>query len=83
VEAVAYSNARGNLRSLIRKVNEDSDVVVITTKEVDESAVLISKSDYENLLENAYIRKSQANVDFIMESWNEAKAGLGKERNWE
>lgn len=82
MEAVAYSNARGNLRGLIRQVNQDSDVVVITTKDIDESAVLLSKSDYENLVENAYIRKSQANVDFIMESWNEAKAGLGKEHDW-
>ncbi|GAA3266750.1 type II toxin-antitoxin system Phd/YefM family antitoxin [Lactococcus lactis] len=83
MEAVAYSNARSNLRGLIRKVNEDSEVVFITTKEMDEGAVLLSKSDYENLLENAYIRKSQPNVEFIQDQWKQAKAGLGKEHNWQ
>ncbi|PCS10556.1 hypothetical protein RU90_GL001266 [Lactococcus lactis subsp. hordniae] len=50
---------------------------------MDEGAVLLSKSDYENLLENAYIRKSQPNVEFIQDQWKQAKAGLGKEHNWQ
>lgn len=83
MEAVSYSNVRNNLKKYLHQVNEDSDVVYITTRDDTDDAVLLSKADYENLLENAYIRKSQANVDFIMQSWQQAKAGMDKEQNWE
>ncbi|WP_423788944.1 type II toxin-antitoxin system Phd/YefM family antitoxin [Lactococcus lactis] len=71
-----YSKAKIDLRGLIRKVNDDGDVFFITTEEVGNCVVLLSKSDYENLLENAYIRKSQPNVEFIQKQMNQAKSGL-------
>ena len=83
MEAVAYSNVRNNLRHYIDQVNENSDVVYITTQSVDNGAVLISTAEYENLLENAHIRSSSANMRRIEESIAELKAGLGKEHAWE
>jgi len=83
MEAVAYSNVRNNLKKYLRKVNEDSETIFITSRDSEDNAVLMSKTDYDNLLENAHIRKSKANVDIIMQSWEQAKAGLGKERKWE
>lgn len=37
----------------------------------------------ENLIENAYVRSSSANVKHIMSSWNKLKKCEGKEYNWE
>lgn len=83
MEAETYSNVRNNLKHFMRKVNEDVEPVIITSKNNDENAILISKKEYDNLVENAYIRSSQANIDHIMQSWAELKEGKGAEHKWE
>jgi len=83
MEAVAYSNVRNNLKSYLKKVNEDSEPVYIISQNSEDNAVLISQSDYENMLENAYIRKSQANVDFLLAGYEAMRSGEGKEHDWE
>lgn len=42
-----------------------------------------SKINYDNLVENAYIRSSTANMDHILKSLKQLKNGKGKQRNWE
>ena len=56
MEAETYSNVRNNLKHFLKKVNEDVEPVIITSKNNDENAILISKKEYDNLVENAYIR---------------------------
>lgn len=83
MEAATYSNVRNNLKSFMKKVNTDADAVIITSKNKEDNAVLISQRDYENLLENAYIRSSQANVNHIMKSWKSLKNDEGHEHEWD
>lgn len=83
MDAEAYSNVRNNLKFFMKKVNEDVEPIIITSKNNEENSVLMSKDEYDNLIENAYIRSSQANIDHIMNSWAQLKNGKGKEHNWE
>lgn len=83
MQAEAYSNVRNNLKSFMAKVNDDAEAIIITSKNSDNTSVLMGKDEYDNLIENAYVRSSSANVKHIMSSWDKLKKGQGKEHNWE
>lgn len=48
---------------------------VIITRDNDKNVVLISQAEYDNLIENIYVRKSKTNYSRLLESIEEAKAG--------
>lgn len=83
MQAITYSNVRNNLKRFMQLVNDDAEAVVITSKRSDDNAVLISQDEYENLIENAYIRQSKANVDHINRSLESFRAGQGKTHEWD
>ncbi|MBO1137666.1 type II toxin-antitoxin system Phd/YefM family antitoxin [Enterococcus faecalis] len=51
MEAVAYSNFRQNLRSYMKQVNEDAEILIVTSKEVEDTVVVLSKRDYDSMQE--------------------------------
>jgi antitoxin YefM len=72
--AITASEARKNLFPLIEQVNDDRNPVEITSKRGD--AVLISLDDYRALEETAYLLRSPANVRRLLESLEQARAGV-------
>ncbi len=48
---------------------------IIITRSNDDNVVLISQAEYDNLIENLYIRKEKANYIRLLNSIEEAKAG--------
>ena len=60
IQAVVYSNARNNLRSLINKVCDDFDEFIISTKD-NKTAVLMSYDEYTAMKETLYLMSSQKN----------------------
>jgi antitoxin YefM len=73
MSVTTYSNARKNFRSLINKVNEDSEAVTITTNE--NNAVLMSEEDYNSIMETLYLQQNPANADHLAQSIEQAKQG--------
>jgi antitoxin YefM len=71
--AMSASEARKNLFPLIEKVNLDRTPVEITSLRGD--AVLLSKPDYEELQETAYLLRVPANARHLLESLAEARQG--------
>lgn len=55
MEAVAYSNFRQNLKSYMRQVNDDAEALIVTSKDIDETVVVMAKRDYDNLQETLRI----------------------------
>lgn len=49
MEAVAYSNFRQNLRSYMKQVNEDAETLIVTSKEVEDTVVVLSKKNYDSM----------------------------------
>ena len=70
MQAVFYSQARNNLRSIIDKVCDDFDEFIITTKD-NKSAVLISYDEYSAMKETLYLLSSKNNRDRLLESVEE------------
>ena len=67
MQAVFYSQARNNLRTLIDKVCNDFDEYIITTKD-NKSAVLISYDEYSAMKETMYLLSSRNNRDRLLDA---------------
>ncbi len=67
MQAIVYSNARNNLRSLINKVCDDFDEYMISTKD-NKTAVLISYDEYASMKETLYLMSSKTNKERLDEA---------------
>ena len=71
--AITASEARARLFPLIEEVNANEKPVTITSK--GGNAVLISESEYESILETAYLLSSPANREHLHKSMGQADRG--------
>ena len=69
-----YSDVRNNLKSICDTIIENSETVIVTRKN-DENIVMMSLDEYNNLIENYYIRRSEANYRWIQESRAQLEKG--------
>ena len=74
LDAISYSEARKNLASLMDSVCDDSDVVVITRRKA-RPVVLMSLDEYNSIQETAYLLRSPANAERLLESIAELQQG--------
>lgn len=65
MEAVTYSNFRQSLRSYMKQVNEDADALIVTTKDVEDTVVVLSKRDYDSMQETLRILSNNYVMDKI------------------
>ncbi len=72
--ATNFSNVRNNFKEVCDRVVHDSDIAIITRKN-DENVVLMSQTQYDNLMENLHIRESKANYECLKESIKQAEDG--------
>lgn len=72
--ATTINNALKDFDKTCDEVVQNCEPVIITRNNND-NVVLISQSEYDNLMENIYIRKSEANYARLLKSIEEAKAG--------
>jgi len=77
--AVNYSNVRENFKAYCDKANDDFETIVITRKQGG-NVVMISEAEYNNLMENLYIRSNKKTYDRLMESIAQLKAGKSRVR---
>jgi antitoxin YefM len=74
MEAILYSQARNNLRTLIDKVCLDFSEFIISTKD-NKSAVLISYEEYKGLKETLYLLSSKENRNRLLDAVEEIENG--------
>lgn len=75
--AITASEARKNLFRLLAQVNDDRLPVEIISKGGD--GVLMSKADYDSLMETAYLLRSPANAARLLEGIEQARLGKVEE----
>lgn len=63
MEAVTYSNFRQNLKSYMKQVNEDAETLIVTSKDVEDTVVVLAKRDYDAMQETLRILSN----DYVME----------------
>jgi len=62
MQAILYTEARNNLKTLIGKVCDDYDEFIIKTKD-KKTAVLLSYEEYSAMKETMYLLSSKKNRD--------------------
>ena len=67
MQAILYSQARNNLRSIINDVCNDVEEYMITTKD-NNVAVLISHDEYSAMKETMYLLSSKKNRDRLLDA---------------
>ncbi len=77
--AVTYSKVRERLKEYCDKATEDYETVIIT-RERGGNVVLVSEAEYNNLMENLYVRSNPESYKELMASIEQLKKGKGRKR---
>lgn len=74
MEAVVYSNFRKKLKEYFKQVNENSEAIIVTNKNPDDNVVVMSKDDYDAIMETLAIN----NNDYLMKKISRGDAQFKK-----
>jgi antitoxin YefM len=77
--AINYSMARQNFKKYCDKTVNDFETIIIT-RERSENVVLMSENEYNNMLENLYVRSNAKDYNELILSIQQLKNGKGKAR---
>lgn len=77
--ATSYSSVRQNFKDFCDKATNDFETIIIT-RERGENVVMMSESEYNNLLENLYVRNNPEYYNELLSSIEQLKMGKGKKR---
>lgn len=81
MQAIIYTEARNKLNKLIDKVHENSEPYLIVGTKERKDTVLISKEDYDNMVENLYILNNPKWGKSIKKGLKELDEGKGKRKD--
>ena len=79
MKAISYTAAREGLASAMDEVCRDRAPVIITRNR-DQSVVMMSLDDYEELQETAYLLRSPENARRLLTAIHSLESGGGKRR---
>lgn len=77
--ATSYSKVRQNFKEYCDKATNDFETIIIT-RERGENVVMLSEAEYNNLLENLYIRSNRKYYNELLKSIDQLKKGNKKKR---
>jgi antitoxin YefM len=80
MKAITYTAAREGLASAMDEVCRDRAPLVITRNR-DQSVVLMSLDDYEELQETVHLLRSPANARRLLSAIQELESGKGRRRS--
>lgn len=71
--AITATDARKSLFGIIQKVNDDHTAVEVVSRHGN--AVIMSKDDYDAMVETAYLLRNPANAERLLEAIERARRG--------
>ena len=77
--ATNYSNARDKFKKLCDAAVHNFETIIVTRKQ-NENVVIMSESEYNNLMENLYVRSNKADYQRLLESIEQLKQGKSRAR---
>ncbi len=77
--AANYSTVRDNFKDFCDRANNDAETIFVTRK-AGGNVVLLSEDNYNNIMENLYIRSNKKNYVKLTESIQQLKQGNVSER---
>ncbi|QDR81283.1 type II toxin-antitoxin system Phd/YefM family antitoxin [Sporomusa termitida] len=74
--AANYSTVRENFKEYCDRANNDVETIFVTRKSGG-NVVILSEAEYNNMIENLYIRSNKANYDRLTKSIERLNQGKG------
>ncbi|MGC9217538.1 type II toxin-antitoxin system Phd/YefM family antitoxin [Acidithiobacillus sp.] len=71
---ISFSEARGNLKTVIDRTVEDADVTIITRRG-SANAVLLSQDLFDSLMETVHLLRTPANAAHLARSMAQDQTG--------
>ncbi|MEM5332074.1 type II toxin-antitoxin system prevent-host-death family antitoxin [Paraburkholderia sp. JHI2823] len=79
MRTIHFSDARGNLKTVIDQVVDDADVTLITRRDAP-NAVIMSQDYYDSLMETVHLLRSPANAAHLERSISQLRRGQAAEQ---
>jgi len=80
MKVVTYSHARNALKSVLDAVVRDADVTVISRRDADGDAVVMSLDHYNSLMETLHLLSTPANAEALARAIRQDRAGEAQPR---
>jgi antitoxin YefM len=77
--ATNYSTVRQNFKEYCDKAAKDFETIIIT-RERGDNVVMMSEAEYNNLLENLYVRRNPRYYNELVQSIEQLEKGEGQKR---
>jgi len=79
MHAITYSTVRANLASVMDRVCDDHEALIIT-RNGEQAVVMLSLEDYKALEETSYLLRTPANAKRLLAAVTQLAANNGVER---
>jgi antitoxin YefM len=80
MKVVTYSHARNALKSVLDDVVRDADVTIISRRDAEGDAVVMSLDHYNSLVETLHLLSTPANADALARAIRQDQAGEAQPR---
>jgi len=80
VKVVTYSHARNALKSVLDEVVQDADVTIISRRDAEGDAVVMSLDHYNSMMETIHLLSTPANAEALARAIRQDKAGQSQAR---
>jgi len=75
MKVVTYSHARNALKSILDEVVQDADVTIISRRDAEGDAVVMSLDSYNSIMETLHLTSNPANAAALSRAIAQDKAG--------
>lgn len=82
MKVVTYSHARNSLKSVLDDVVQDADVTIISRRDAEGDAVVMSLDSYNSIMETLHLTSNPANSAALAKAIAQDKAGQAQKRQF-
>ncbi len=79
MKVVTYSHARNALKSVLDDVIQDADVIIISRRDAEGDAVVMSLDSYNSIMETLHLTSNPANAAALARAIAQDKAGQAQD----
>ncbi len=80
MKVVTYSHARNALKSVLDGVVQDADVTIISRRDAEGDAVVMSLDSYNSIMETLHLTSNPSNAAALARAIAQDKAGQAQDR---
>ena len=80
MKVITYSKARNQLKAVLDRVVQDSDITIISRRDAEGDAVVMSLDSYNSIMETLYLLGNPNNAAHLARSIKQLREGKAQRR---